>query len=63
MAMALVLLVIVKVNGRPLVEEAVMGTITDFPAGMVAAGMGSITGVAKSGSAVAKSIQATRQLN
>ena len=37
MAMELVLLVIVKVNGRPLVEEAVIGTIRDFPAGMVAA--------------------------
>jgi hypothetical protein len=63
MAIALVLLVKLKLNGRPLVEDAVMGTIRDFPAGMVAAGMGSITGAATRGSAVAKSSQATRQLN
>ena len=62
-AMALVLLVKVKVNGRPLAEEAVTGTINDFPAAMVAAGMGSITGAAARGSAVAKSSQATRPLN
>src|ERR1035441_5864063 len=61
-AMALVLLVKVKVNGRPLAEEAVTGTINDFPATMVAAGMGSITGAAARGSAAAKSSQATRRL-
>ena len=62
-AMALVLLVMVNVNGRPLAKEAVIGTMRDFPAGMVAGGMGSITGAATKGSAVARSSQATRQLN
>jgi hypothetical protein len=45
-----VLLVAVKVSGRPFDEAAVTGMIKDFPAGMLAAGIGSITGPAKTGS-------------
>jgi hypothetical protein len=43
----LVLLAAVKVNGRPLGEPAVTGRIRVLPAGMLALGMGSITGAAK----------------
>jgi hypothetical protein len=47
MVMRLVLLVAVKVNGQPLGEEAVTGRISVLPAGMLALGMGSITGAAE----------------
>ena len=47
MVMRLVLLVAVKVNGRPLGEQAVTGRISVLPAGMLALGIGSITGAAK----------------
>src|SRR5208283_1274211 len=46
-AMPFVLLVAVKVKGRPLGEAAVTGMMSDLPAGMLALGMGSITGTAK----------------
>src|SRR5258707_538139 len=46
--MRLVLLVAVKVSGRPFGELAVMGTNSDLPAGMLALGIGSITGAARS---------------
>ena len=45
--MPFVLLVAVNVSGRPFGELAVTGTIKDLPAGMLALGMGSITGTAK----------------
>ena len=45
--MPFVLLVAVKVSGRPFGELAVTGRIKDLPAGMLALGMGSITGTAK----------------
>ena len=41
------LLVAVNVSERPFDELAVIGTITDLPAGMLALGMGSITGAPK----------------
>ena len=46
MVMRLVLLVAVKVRGRPLGELAVTGRMSVLPAGMLALGMGSITGAA-----------------
>ena len=49
MVMRLVLLAAVKVRGRPLGELAVTGRIKVLPAGMLALGMGSITGTAKTG--------------
>jgi len=60
-AIALVLQEMVKLNARPLSEEAVMGTIRDFPAGIVAAGMESITGAATRGSVATKTSQARQQ--
>jgi hypothetical protein len=44
--MRLVLLVAVKVRGRPLGELAVTGTSKDLPAGILADDIGSITGAA-----------------
>jgi hypothetical protein len=41
--------VAVNVNGRPFGELAVTGRIKDLPAGMLALGMRSITGAAKTG--------------
>src|SRR3954449_3060690 len=45
--MRLVLLMAVKVRGRPLGELAVTGMISDLPAGMEAFGIRSITGAAR----------------
>jgi hypothetical protein len=46
--MRFVLLVAVNVSGRPFGELAVTGTIKDLPAGMLAPGIGFITGAAPS---------------
>src|SRR3954471_21554855 len=47
-AIRLVLLLAVNVSGRPFGELAVTGTINDFPAGMLALEIGSMTGAASS---------------
>jgi hypothetical protein len=45
--MRLVLLVAVKVSGRPFGELAVIGRMSDLPAGMLAFGIESINGAAR----------------
>ena len=45
--MRFVLLVAVKVKGRPFGEVAVTGMMSDLPAGMVTLPMGSMTGAAR----------------
>src|ERR1022692_1692464 len=51
--MRFVLLVAVKVNGRPLGAVAVTGMISDLPAGTLTLPMGSMTGTAMADSASA----------
>src|SRR5208282_2191474 len=50
--MAFVLLVAVKVKGRPLGEVAVTGMMSDLPAGTLTLLSGSMTGAATAGSAI-----------
>ena len=59
--MAFVLLVAVNVRGRLFGDVAVTGTINDLPAGMLALGMGSMIGTARSEIGIKRQTDATRK--
>jgi hypothetical protein len=60
MSMALVLPVMVNVNGRPFVTVTAIGTINDFPAGTVTFAIGAITGAADNAPAMDRKRHAAR---